>query len=770
MEIVNLTPMTVGMIGGRVYFPNPSLTVVVKGTFDLRPGEAAEPAEEQIPPTGDEPYEDDDAPAPSLRYASDLGHFKPRADLLLVGKAHAPGGDPVPQLRVRFRVGGRERALTVFGDRWWEGGRIGSTATDPVPFQAMDLRYENAFGGVGFEPNPTGKGYSRVPSEWGYEVWPLPNVEDPASPVDSPNAIRSPAGFGPLDPTWEWRASKTGTYKGAWRKTRWPWFPTDFDWSYFNSAPPEMQVEGYLHGDEEVHLENLDPELSRLTSSLPGLRVRCFLSEDPAGDENSGEARDPSDPSGELRFREVPMQLDTLWVDAEERKLVLVWRGLADVRSEELDEIRHLFVMSEALDSAPLSEAACRRKLDEELARQAAEAEGMDVDAPPASEKPPDSDVPDLTAEEMDAEVDQSLEQMNQELVAAGAAPVGDADDPSSSPSPSPEAEEESEALLKEYGIELDEEWGGPSGPLTRDDVEARIQAGEPLSDQDLSGADLSGMDLTEADLHGSLLVKAVLHRTRLDRANLAEANLEQADLSGASLREVDLTDGDLTGAALAEADLSGAILRETILDEADLRASCLEGALCHDAMMPGADLSDVAAAGAVLQGADLTGGNLDRADFKGADLKEACLESVSAVGADLSGADLQEIQASEGADFFRASFRDAVAVESIWSGSRLVEADLAFCNLEGADFTEADLSRAELSGADLRFARLEKASLVEARMIECNLFEASLEKAVLDHADLTGASLYGAEVLDARFEETRLDRANLKMTKFQLR
>lgn len=762
MEIVNLTPMTVGLVGGQVYFPNHSLTIVVKGTFDLRPGEAAEPAEEQEYPTGDEPYEGDEDPAPSLRYASDLGHFKPRGDLLLVGKAHAPDAEPVQQLQVRFRVADQERALTVSGDRWWEGGGFGSTPTEPVPFQTMELRYENAFGGVGFKANPVGKGHSRVPSEWGYEVWPLPNVEDPARRVEAPSDLRFPAGFGPLDPTWEWRASRTGTHRGTWLETRWPWFPEDFDWSYFNAAPPEMQVEGYLRGDEELYLENLDPEFPRFRARLPGLRIRCFLNEDVEGD--------TPDASPEPRFREVPMRLDTLWVDAEERKLVLVWRGLADVLTEDHEEIRHLFVVSEPLEGEPRSDAACRMEFDEELARQAAEEEGLDFEEPAESEESVDAGVPDLTAEEMDAEVARSLEQMNEELVAAGGAPVGDADDPSSAPTPSPEAEAESEALLKEYGIELIKELGGPSGPLTRDDVEARLQAGEPLSDQDLSGADLSEMDLTEADLSGSLLVKAVLRRTRMDRANLAAANLEQADLSGASLREADLTEADFTDAVLAEADLSGAVLRDTILDNVDLRASRLEGALCHDAMMPGADLSGVAAAGAVLQGADLTGGKLDGADFRGADLKEACLEGASAVEADFSTADLQELQASEGADFFRASFRDAVAVESIWSGSRLVEADLAFCNLEGADFTEADLSRAELSGADLRFARLEKASLIEARMIECNLFEASVEKAVFDHADLTGASLYGAEVMDARFEGTLLDRANLKMTKFDSR
>lgn len=132
MEIVNRTPMQVAMTGGRVYFPNFSLTIIVKGTFDLCPGEPAKLSEEQLLPTGDESYEDHGELAATLRYESDFAHYKPKADLLLVGKAHAPAGNPVPRVPVEFRVGGHGKSLAVFGDRWWRADVVRSQPSEPV--------------------------------------------------------------------------------------------------------------------------------------------------------------------------------------------------------------------------------------------------------------------------------------------------------------------------------------------------------------------------------------------------------------------------------------------------------------------------------------------------------------------------------------------------------------------------------------------------------------------------------------------------------------
>jgi REP element-mobilizing transposase RayT len=57
----------------------------------------------------------------------------------------------------------------------------------------------------------------------------------------------------------------------------------------------------------------------------------------------------------ELLFREVRMNLDTLWVNLDEEKLILVWRGLADVRTLKLREIEHIVAVTEPLSQLPRS-------------------------------------------------------------------------------------------------------------------------------------------------------------------------------------------------------------------------------------------------------------------------------------------------------------------------------------------------------------------------------------------------------------------------------
>ncbi len=136
--------------------------------------------------------------------------------------------------------------------------------------------------------------------------------------IPSPGTKLEPAGFGALGQMWIQRFSKLGSYKGNYVKERWPWFPKDFDWSYFNAAPSDLQVNGYLKGDEKLYFENLHPVHSQYNSQLPGLRVRCFISE--------------LNDKKEKLFKEVKMNLDTLWVDMESEKLVLVWRGVSDIK------------------------------------------------------------------------------------------------------------------------------------------------------------------------------------------------------------------------------------------------------------------------------------------------------------------------------------------------------------------------------------------------------------------------------------------------------
>ncbi len=121
MEVFNNTSFMLAPLVGRIGFPNHSLTLILKGTFDLKPGEKTVLSKKQLFSTGNELYEDDDEGQGSCRYDSDFAYFKPHTDLLLVGNCHPPEGKALPSCRVTFQVGNHAKQLAVFGNRYWQG-------------------------------------------------------------------------------------------------------------------------------------------------------------------------------------------------------------------------------------------------------------------------------------------------------------------------------------------------------------------------------------------------------------------------------------------------------------------------------------------------------------------------------------------------------------------------------------------------------------------------------------------------------------------------
>jgi len=732
MEVLNSTLFTFGSMVWKIKPPDYSFTLIVKGTFDLLPGQMAVMAkeEEQMFPTGDEYYDED--MERSCRYDSDFAYFKPRADLLLAGKCHAPDQKPIQACQVTFRVGDRAKSLAVFGNRYWEG--LMRVVSVPEPFTEMSLNYEHSFGGKAFKKNPVGKGYKKEQDEAGSTIRPLPKIEDPKHLIVSPLNRPEPVGFGPLGRMWSQRYAKVGTYKGKWLKERWPWFPKDFDWGYFNAAPSDMQVEGYLKGDEPLYFENLHPKRPRYHSQLPGLRVRCFLNE-----------LDPKDGQRTI-FREVPMNLDTLWVDMEADKFVLVWRGVAPIRSEEYEEIGHVFIVSEKLEEKAESldyyENLFKKTLVEEEAGEEYQVQPLES-------------VEETDTTEIDREIAKAEEQMRASLVAAGF-------DPDNLPPPSEEDKEKEAKLLKELGFEDYLE----TPPLTREIVQERIARGEGLAKEDLRGIDLSGLEMRGVNFQEAVLTGVVFKESNLSGANLSEANLVGADFSGAILHKTILKDADLTSATFVGADLAGAVLEEAICEKANLKNANLDQVIATDANFSEANLTEASLKEASLQGADFSKSLLDRTNFQGSNLREASVEGAVGIQVNMSEADLTELRASEGCNFTQGSFEKATGLESIWENANLTEADFSFSNMEAADFSSATMERANFSAADMKFSRFTKANIREARFIQMNLFQGSLEKADLTRADFRGSNLYGVEFLDSVVEETKFESANLKMSK----
>ena len=330
MRVKNTTPYLFGTTVTSRRPPQPEMTAIVRGTFALAPGGVATPLTMPLPKpaslTGDVFLDDDDGLRGACLYPSDFADFKPTADVLLRGTCHTPGGEPLPECPVRFSVGAFSKTLLVVGPRVWRVGAFSDHPSDPVPFTRMPLGYDHAFGGPDDDHNPVGKGHG---------TGELPNVETPGHGVRTRRDRPHPAGFGPLSPSWPERRARVGKdYGASYAKHRAPFYAEDFDWTYFNAAPADQRLPGYLDGDEALVLHNLHPEHVSYACRLPGVRPRVFV------DDRAG------------RAREIALHLDTLFVDMDQEIVLLTWRGLTPVDDLDLRDVTTVLVAEEKLGEA----------------------------------------------------------------------------------------------------------------------------------------------------------------------------------------------------------------------------------------------------------------------------------------------------------------------------------------------------------------------------------------------------------------------------------
>lgn len=671
MRIFCDAPYSVGWLVTRARPPALSATFVVKGSFLFKPGAAAEPAAEAAPPSGD--VEEGDDPNKVLKYPSDFAPLKPRTDLVLLATCHAPGGKFATVLRAGFRVGAYSKSVAVIGDRRWVPGVLSMGQTEPEPFKSMPVTWERAFGGAKFRKNPVGRGRVK-------EAGPLPNIENPDRLLRGPGDAIDPAGFGPVAWAWEPRADVKGTFKDKWLKERWPWYPDDFDFGTYNAAPPDQQLAAPLKGDEELEFVNLHPAHPKFTSRLPGARARCFVA-DKVGETAS--------------FREVPLKIDTLWIDLDAGKMILVWRGMVDVRTLKLKELEGVQVRVESLKEPAVPVEQVRKDYEARVAALAGPPADEEPEEPEEAEEPgepPAAAPPPVTAETV------------REALAAGQGLAG--------------------AELHKADL--------PGMDLAGKDLQEAELTGASLrkarlAGANLTGADLSGADLTEADLSGAILEAADLTGAKLSKAILKKAKLDGAEFEKASLAEADLDEAEGAGASFYKADLTGAKLRKAKLTKCDFSRAIVERADFTGAVLAASGFEGAKAAGAIFKEADIanlrcsTGADARKADFretKGA--KTVWTESILD-GADFSGAKLPN-----------ADFTDASLAGAIFRRAELVSGSFADANLRKAVLPQVNLLRASFERADLGGADFQSS----------NCFEAEFWDAKTQGTDFRGANL----------------------------
>jgi uncharacterized protein YjbI with pentapeptide repeats len=755
MKIRNRTDFPFAPLLGRVNFPHHSVTCTVRATYALKPDGVVEPLAVQPPFSGDEPSK---AERPECLYAADLAPFKPKADVLLRATCH--NRKAAPTCMVKFAVGGWSKELAVIGNRLWDKGIVFNKMGEPEPFNTVELTWANAFGGPGFGLNPAGKGRKDGM---------LPNVEDPAELIKSPGNQPIPAGFGPLDRTWKQRASKLGTYDKKWRKERWPAFPKDLDWTYFNAAPEDQQLE-FLRGDEEIKLTNMHPEHPMLKTRLPGMRMRCVVRRR----EKEG-----------LSEHDVPMNLDTLHVDAHKMLVTLVWRGVCNIREEEGEDVADVLVFSENLADAYATIEQVRPWFED----------------PPADAQPvPPTPVVNTAADVMEGEaLASAIEQMAKQSIAQvkGMSPAQYAAAFGMAPAifegfgDMRKGVKELMARMRKLKqpvpadlMKLEKDLDNPDVVAAENDMliaqalmlmpaaaapvkgalAKKIKAGEHPAERDFAGHDLSGEDLSGADLSRGNFTGANLAGANLAGCKLDDALFNDADLSGANLSGTSAERVSFVSAKLIDADLSGAKYKSATFDRAQA-----SGLRLAKAEMPGASFADAVLVGLIAEEAKLKAADFSRAELKGAkfgkaELVETVLNAAKAEGADFKAAKAAGMRAIE-ANLKAAAFEEAELAGGIFSSANLEDANFRFAQLKGALFVSANLHKAVLFGAVVRQASLRKANLSNAQAGNADFFQCDFEKANLSGASLITSNCFEAAFRDANTSGADLTNTNVKMT-----
>ena len=309
LQIENQTPFHAVM----AVFPNSdaidTLYVILKATLTLRPRLALAAA--QVPATlADEYY--GDPTASSLKQVSEMHIGKRGTDVLLVGRARTPGGQAAPEAWVRVSVAERQKTIRVFGDRTWTSA---GTPSAPAPFEAMPLVWERAFGGVhqlpdrmlAEERNPVGVGFAGRRGAEELLGRPVPNLEDPAAPLERLGQNPTPACLAPIAPHWLPRRGYAGTYDEKWQRKRAPYLPFDFDARFLQCAAPEMTFERYLQGTEPVEVRGATPD-APISFTLPVANLQVDV-------KVAGATEHPT------------ANLETVLIEPDENRLCLTWRA-----------------------------------------------------------------------------------------------------------------------------------------------------------------------------------------------------------------------------------------------------------------------------------------------------------------------------------------------------------------------------------------------------------------------------------------------------------
>lgn len=209
-------------------------SVIVKRSYLIKDGEVLQRRETDHELRKIDAYYDNGDPEWSVvQFEQELAPFKPLVDVVVIGKAYAPGGEPVQFMTASVQVGKTNKKVMVFGDRYCHFREDADPVfSDPEPFSEMEIRYDLAYGGADEETLPEsplhyprnfmGKGVVLRNIKKRVEGLLLPNIEDPEDLLTPERVVIGdperwhlqpiPQGFGWRQRTWYPRSALLGSF------------------------------------------------------------------------------------------------------------------------------------------------------------------------------------------------------------------------------------------------------------------------------------------------------------------------------------------------------------------------------------------------------------------------------------------------------------------------------------------------------------------------------------------------------------------------------
>lgn len=728
----------------------------------------------------------------------DTGHAKACGEVFVAGSAFAPKGKPVSKMKVAIKVAGCEKKLQVIGNRKWSGnGILGlSDASRPEPFTSMSLGPQESYGGVGYDINPDGKGLVNKDNfDAEQNAYHLPNLYLEKESISASRSKRGVACLWPINIIHPQRKKLQGTFDKQWQEKVCPGFPDDTDPRYFNAAPADQQLKGFIDPGQEYHLEGMHPELPILTGKIPEMKVRAFVSQ-----ESTQESEEKSD------FKEIDMQIDTLWLFPELEMGIAIHRGVLpandsagldiknlmlamerkddkfrplsyfqnvrDLRLNKNTSVGHMFNASQLLPAHTAQESAQRKKWfqgakqlllekNKKLAAQMLKQfqnEPSDIDwdsiideALLAVEKDSESVPPPIPQELLDkADFDLTpFIEWGKELF------------------------EKSQANAKKLQEELDAELAKkplfPPAPESDDSIQARVDnVVRVLTDTALAQNGEQQDPMVELD---QMSHKAE-RQARQTAPDLVFPDKVLPEHGPALLRQKiikliaageSLVGRDLAGADLSGLDLGGIDFRDVMLEQANLSNANFTGCL-----FDGAVFTDALIENSILAGCSFVSANFSNVKCRQSRFSESVFERSVMLQSqfnqcDFSGAKFSHIQ-TMGSNWEKSLFNQAELQEMQW-----VESDLNRTCWKQAKLIQCNLLQCQYQESDWQQAFLFRCVMVKSEAQKANFFAVSAKITQFStEGDFTGADFSSGNWEQCGFRGLNLNGANLSASVFK--